>query len=107
MRYNIYAGLSGGFGGCQYQYTENFDTEQEAWDAAHHAAVEEYQSYEGYHGLLSWDNIKEHYCNDNEVSEAGLIDSDYEEIDAIYEEEIESWLSYKATTVEEDPLCEN
>lgn len=103
MRYNIYAGLGGGFGGYVYQYTDEFETENDAIDAAYDMAVEEYQSNEGLHGLGSWGDIKDEYCEDNGIDEDSLTDEDYEIIDAQYQEEMEGWLSYRVTTVEKDP----
>lgn len=100
MLYNIYAGR---FGGCQYQYTEDFQDEQEAMDAAHDAAVEDYQMYEGMGGISSWSDIKEEYCEANGIFENELTEEDNREIDCIYDDEMESWLSFAVTTVEEDP----
>lgn len=48
--YNLYAGLSGGFGGYQYHCTEEYNSKDEALEAARQLAIEEYQSYEGCHG---------------------------------------------------------
>lgn len=47
MKYKIYAGLSGGFGGATYQKTEDYSSMDEALEDAYALAVEEYQSYEG------------------------------------------------------------
>ena len=40
---------------------------------------------------------------DNGLSHDELTESDYEEIWDMYMEEVEGWLSYLATTIEEDP----
>lgn len=56
MKYKIYAGLSGGFGGATYQKTEDYSSMDEALEDAYNLAVEEYQSYEGCHGIMSWDD---------------------------------------------------
>lgn len=53
MKYKIYAGLSGGFGGATYQKTEDYSSMDEALEDAYALAVEEYQSYEGCHGIMS------------------------------------------------------
>lgn len=53
MRYKIYAGLSGGFGGATYQMTEDYASMEDALEDAYALAVEEYQSYEGCHGLMN------------------------------------------------------
>ena len=102
-KFNLYAGLSGGFGGYQYHCTEDFDTKEEALDAARELAIEEYQSYEGSHGLSSEGDILEDYLEDNGLLHDELTESDYEEIWAEYMEEVEGWISYMVTTIEEDP----
>lgn len=102
-KYNLYAGLGGGFGGYQYHCTEDYDSKEDAEEAARELAIEEYQSYEGYHGLTSEEDILEQYLEDNGLSHDELTESDYEEIFTTYMEEVEGWLSYLATTVEEDP----
>lgn len=102
-KYNIYAGLSGGFGGYQYHCTEEYENKEEALDAARELAIEEYQSYEGSHGLSSEADILEDYLEDNGLLHDELTESDYEEIWDMYMEEVEGWLSYMVTTIEEDP----
>ena len=94
--YKIYAGLSGGFGGSKYQGTYEFDNEGQAYEAAHQLAVEEFQSYEGLHGLLDYDDCRQEVI-DNLITDQG--DSPYQEdIDALadeyYKEEIESSIDY-------------
>lgn len=101
--YNLYAGLSGGFGGYQYHCTEEYNSKDEALEAARQLAIEEYQSYAGCHGLTSEEDILEQYLKDNGLSHDELTESDYEEIWDMYMEEVEGWLSYLATTIEEDP----
>ena len=90
-KYNLYAGLGGGFGGYQYHCTEDYDSREDAEEAARELAIEEYQSYEGMHG------------EENELTEDELTQEDEDEISGMYQEEIEGWLSYLVTTVEEDP----
>ena len=78
MKYNIYAGLGGSFGGATYQGTGDFESREAAEQAAYEAAVEEYEMYEGLHGILDW-------C---EVAENNNLDPDDEsnasEIDELY-----------------------
>lgn len=96
-QYNIYAGLGGGFGGKDYKYTDDFTTEADAIEAAYECAIEEYQSYEGCNGILSEGDIAE---------ENGLdLCDDEEEIQDMYQEEIESWIEYEAVLTDEDPDC--
>lgn len=71
-KYNLYAGLGGGFGGYQYHCTEDYDSREDAEEAARELAIEEYQSYEGMHGILSEGDIREQYCEENELTEDEL-----------------------------------
>lgn len=93
MKYNIYAGLGGSFGGATYQGTGDFKSRESAEQAAYEAAVEEYESYEGYYGIRSWEDL---------ADEEGL---DYEdEINELYNEERENWIEYHVVLTEEDGL---
>lgn len=93
-KYRLYAGLGGGFGGAHYEGTYEFEHEEDAMQTAHQLAVEEYQSYEGLHGLLDWGDCEED-CHEN-----GFITDDMDEdeagcvVDEMYNEEIESWIDY-------------
>lgn len=94
MKFNIYAGLGGSFGGAQYQGTGDFESCVEAGNYAYQLALEEYQSYEGYHGIMSWYDV---------ACENGLDpDDDEKEIDQLYNEELENWIEYYAVLTEED-----
>lgn len=86
--YKLYAGLGGGFGGATYECTAEFDNEDEALNAAYDLAFDEYASYEGYHGILSWDDCLEEY---EETWGMNHTDSD---IDDYYNEQVESWIEY-------------
>lgn len=98
MKYNIYAGLSGGFGGATYQGTEDFDNIDEATDVAYQLACEEYDAHAGNYGLRSWGDI---------AAEEDLDEEDDElEIDEIYTEEREDWIEYYAVLTEEDDELE-
>ena len=58
MRY----GLGGGFGGCKNKDWEDLpgvDKEEQANEIAYEAACEEYESYEGLHGLRTISEIAE------------------------------------------------
>lgn len=102
-KFNLYAGLGGGFGGYQYHCTEEYNSKEEAEEAARELAIEEYQSYEGMHSLDSESDIEEDYCEDNGLSSDELTDEDREAIWDAYVDNMEGWLSYLVTTVEEDP----
>lgn len=92
MKYDLYAGLGGGFGGANLIYKgAEYNNIEEATNAAYEYAVEEYQSYEGYHGLTSYGDIKEN------PEEYGLCeDPEEEDINEVYTEEMESWIEYYA-----------
>ena len=92
--YNIYAGLSGGFGGATYRGTGEFKSHADAEEEAYLLAIEEYESYEGYHGIMSWHDV---------ADENGLdIFEDSAEIDDLYSDEREDWLDYYAVLASED-----
>ena len=95
-KYNLYAGLSGGFGGATYVGTYEFDNIEEATNEAYLLACEVYESYEGCHGILSWEECEA------ELLESGE-DFDEEDVNLYYMEEKEGWLSYYAIPAEEDP----
>lgn len=96
MRYNIYAGLGGGFGGATYQGTGDFSSRDSAEEMAYQYAIEEYEMYEGSHGIRSWADIADEECLDYEEDEY--------EINEMYEDERESWMEYYVRLTEEDDL---
>ena len=89
-KFNIYAGLGGSFGGASFITTEEFKDENEAWEYAYECAVEIYESYAGYHGIRTVEDI----MDEEEVDEF--------EATEIYQEEIEGWVDYYAILTEED-----
>lgn len=101
-KYNIYAGLGGGFGGANYCTTEEFATLEEAEQYAYQQAVDEYESYEGMHGLRSWEEVKEDYCEEFNVEEEDFHNGDYSAIDEEYQQEVEGWIDYRAVLASED-----
>lgn len=95
MKYKIYAGLSGSFGGATYQMTEDYTSIDEALEDAYNLSVEEYQSCEGMYGIMSWEDCRE------DLKESGF-DYDDESVDSCYQEELESWLSYYVEPAEDE-----
>ena len=83
-KYEIFAGLSGSFGGAQHQGTYRFDNEDAALEYAYQAAVTEYESYGGLHGLMN----KEMYLEDNPD------DPNLECYEEVVEEDMQSWIEY-------------
>ena len=94
-KYNIYAGLGGSFGGANYKFTIEANSLEEAMDIAYQEAVEEYQQYEGLHGLRTWIDCAEELGVDIE-------EEDSEDVDDLYNSEIESWIDYYAILTSED-----
>ena len=94
--FKIFAGMGGSFGGAQYHGTFEFENMDEAHQEAYRLAEEEYQSYEGCHGILSYEDCEEDLRDSGFIYE-DMTDGEIE--DAIanhYLEEIESWISYYA-----------
>jgi hypothetical protein len=91
MKFAIKYGLGGGFGGCERNEPKIIDvsSEKEAGRWAYEMAVQEYQSYEGLHGLRTYDEIMEQ----DELSE--------DEAEQAYIEEMDSWLDYYVEEVKE------
>ena len=85
--FEIYAGLGGGFGGPEYQITEEFECESDAEEYACQLAQDVYYSYEGLHGILDIEEIME--CNECSEEDA------YE----IQKYDIDSWIEYYVTEV--------
>ena len=94
-KYNIYAGLGGSFGGANYKFTVEANSLEEAMDIAYQEAVEEYQQYEGLHGLKTWIDCAEELGADIE-------EEDSDDVDDLYNSEIESWIDYYAILTSED-----
>ena len=100
MKYNIYAGLEGSFGGAQYRGTGEFENFDDAEDYAYRTAIKDYESFEGYHGILSWHDV----AQENELDPDNP--DNEEEINELYYLEKEDWINYYAILFEEDDLDE-
>lgn len=92
-KFDIYAGMGGGFGGATYRCTIEAKDEEEALQHAYQLAEEEYQSQEGCNGILSWEECEE------DLRESGMLEdlteNEYEDIvNEHYINEIESWVEY-------------
>jgi hypothetical protein len=70
LKFLVKHALGGGFGGCEREDGEVIDceSEDEAYDYAFDAACQDYDSYDGMHGLRSVDMI---------MDEDGIDDYDY------------------------------
>lgn len=100
--YKIYAGLGGGFGGAKYIETIENISEEEASYIAWEYAVQEYESYDGLHGLQSWsDCIEEAEGYFGEINDDNQSEFD-DLVKEIYNEAMESWLHYYVEKVENE-----
>ncbi len=95
MKFKIFHGMGGGFGGASYDVTIECKTKEEAEEYARSAAIEDYQMYEGCHGILSQDDIFEDF-----VESFGENPTE-EEVETRYMEEIESWIVYYVEELKE------
>lgn len=90
---------------CVYDIAE-FESVEDATEAAYECAIEDYQSYEGYHGLpdrgMIMDNPEE-YGLSEDYRESELEDT--------YMDEIESWIQYWVQEIHDiyelKEICEN
>ena len=101
MKFRIYAGLSGGFGGAVYQGIYECRSQEEAEWKAYDIAVEEYESYGGNHGLTDWDGCYEDLLESEWIEPGAQSEEEIERmVDDHYREQVESWIVYKAVPVE-------
>lgn len=83
MLFKIHYGLGGGFGGAINHETLDFEDAEDAELYAWKAACEEYEQYDGMHGLQTVEEIME---------EENVPELDAQEM---WEEHRESWLDYR------------
>lgn len=88
MKFEIYAGLGGSFGGASYIETIEANTREEAEEYARQCAIDDYESYEGSHGILSRDDVFE------DLIEGFGEEPLEEDVDLKYMEEVERWITY-------------
>ena len=88
MKFEIYAGLGGGFGGASYIEIIEANTREEAEEYARQCAIDDYESYEGSHGILSRDDVFE------DLLESFGEEPSEEDVELMYIEEIENWIVY-------------
>ena len=99
-KFKIYAGLSGGFGGARYCGVYECADRDEAETFAREQAVEEYESYGGYHGLYTWDSMRQEIADEEYDGDIEQVDP--EDVDIRMIEEVEGWLTYKVIPVHDD-----
>ena len=94
--FKVYCGMSGSMGGARYNGTYEYNNIDEAVRDAYRMAEEEYQSYEGCHGIMSPEDVEEDLRNSGFIDD-DMTDAEVEDMVASYYlEEIESWISYYA-----------
>ena len=99
-KFKIYAGLSGGFGGARYCGVYECADRDEAETYAREQAIEEYESYGGYHGLYTWDSMRQEIADDEYDGDIEQVDP--EDVDMRLMEEVEGWLTYKIISVQDN-----
>ena len=99
-KFKIYAGLSGGFGGARYCGVYECADRDEAEIYAREQAIEEYESYGGYHGLYTWDSMRQEIADDEYDGDIEQVDP--EDVDMRLMEEVEGWLTYKVIPVQDN-----
>ena len=99
-KFKIYAGLSGGFGGAHFCEIYECGSQAEAEIYAREVAIEEYESYGGYHGLYTWDSMRQEIADDEYDGDIEAVDP--EDVDMRMLEEVEGWLTYKVIPVQDN-----
>ena len=99
-KFKIYAGLSGGFGGAHFCEVYECGSQAEAEIYAREVAIEEYESYGGYHGLYTWDSMRQEIADDEYDGDIEAVDP--EDVDMRLVEEVEGWLTYKIIPVQDN-----
>lgn len=84
-------GLGGGFGGIRDYEVVNTPSLEVASKDAYWLAVEQYQSFEGLHGLRSEEEILQELIEEEGYEES---DETSEIAREMYEEEMENWIDY-------------
>lgn len=94
-KFELFAGMGGSFGGAQSYGVYEYDNIEQATEAAYELAVEEYQGYEGLHGIPSYEDVRNEY-----IEMYGDEDPDEDLVQEYYEEEMSGWIVYYAEEVE-------
>ena len=91
--------------GDNEEYME-FDSQQEADEAAYQLAIEDYESYEGLHGIRSMAEIAEEDFG-VELDELDYNTAMYIDIETAYNDERESQINYSAEEISREEWEEN
>lgn len=106
MRFKIFAGLGGGFGGAEFQYIKEFASLEDAEEAAWSAAADIYDRRAGSNGLRTISDIVDEDYSGKEFLNYDLVELE-EMAEEQYSEEKESWLDYYAEEVDDTQKDEN
>ena len=91
--------------GDNEEYLE-FNSQNEANEYAYQSALEDYESYEGLHGIRSMSEIAEEDFG-VELDELDYHTAEYIDIETTYTEERENQISYSAEEISEEEWREN
>jgi uncharacterized protein with von Willebrand factor type A (vWA) domain len=92
--------------GCGCGDNEDFITAENYDNAVHYAyesAIEDYNTYEGYHGIPNLNDIADEMFN-REYEE--LSEDEKEAVEEEYEQTVESWIDYSAEEISAEEYCE-
>lgn len=76
-----------------YEYSSREEAEQDAYMKA----IEDYQSYEGHHGILSYEE-----CKEDAINSWGCEDWTEEDFDQFYQETVDNTISWYVEEVFDD-----
>ena len=93
-KYDIYAGLSGRFGGLEFICRDTFPSWKEALDFAKATAIEKYNDLSDSPELINWATCAKQYMADNGYN--SLTAERIADINEIYNEEMNLWIEYEA-----------
>ena len=85
--------------GTNEDYIEAVDLES-AEETAYEYAVEDYESYAGYHGIPSWKDVAMDMFGED-VDLDSLTPEEKEDVEITYNQEREMWIDYYAEEVSE------
>ena len=93
-KFELFAGLGGGFGGAQSHGIYECADAQEADKDAYNLAFDEYESYGGCHGLDDEDTVLQDLADSFYDGDTSQVTAD--ELHEAYIEQVESWIEWYA-----------
>lgn len=99
-KYEIFAGMGGGFGGAQSHGIYEFRNFREAERYAYGLAFDEYQSYEGSHGILNREEVYEDCLASEWIDPEAQSEVEIDNIvDEAYIEAVEGWIEWRVVPI--------